>query len=217
MRIKLLALLVLPALFYCCNTQSKQKKEKDFDYGRVENGTYVNSYFNFTMKLPEGWVVQTKEQMEEMIARGKDIMTGNDSNLKAAVKASEVNTANLLAAFQYERGAAVDYNPNLAIVAENIKNFPGIKSGKEYLFQTRKIMEQSQLKYDHIDNIFEKEIIGKADFYKMNADIKYMGLNLKQVYYSTIVDGFSLIVIISYANDEQKQMLQNSIRTMEFK
>lgn len=196
-----------------CKTQGKPI---DFDYGHVENSKYVNSYFDFEITIPTDWIVQTKEQMDNMAKTGAELVVGDDSKLKAVVKASEINSANLLAVYQYERGSAVEYNPSFVLVAENIINAPGIKIGSDYLFQSRRLLEQSQFKYDYIDKEFTKEIINGTEFYKMNAEINYMGLNIKQIYYSTIVDRFSFNVIISFINDQQKLDLLKSINSMKF-
>jgi hypothetical protein len=210
-------LLGITFLIIVLNSTYSQDTPKDFDYGRIENSKYVNSFFDFEITLPKDWIIQTKEQMDDMTKRGKAMVAGDDSNMKAILKASEINIANLLSVFQFERGSAVEYNPSFSIVVENIKNLPGIKTGNEYLFQAKKLMEQSQLKYDYIDNEFSKETVNGTDFYKMNAEIKYMGLDIKQIYYVTIKKGFSFVVITTFINDQQKQDLLKSINSMQFK
>ncbi len=141
---------------------------------------------------------------------------GDNKNLKAALDASEVNVANLLVVSQYEYGAAVSYNPNFALVAENTARMPGIKSGSDYLFHARKLLEQSQVEYDYIDDEFEKVLINGQEFYVMNCSIDYMGHSIKQHYYSTIINGFCLSTIISYTLDDQKHDLEKIIDSMKF-
>ncbi len=214
LKFKLLGILLLTIFMNSCNGQDKPM---NFDYGRVENNKYVNTFFEFEITLPTDWIVQTKEQMDDMTRKGKALVAGDDSKMEAVLKASEINSANLLSVFQFERGSAVEYNPSFSIVVENIKNLPGIKTGNEYLFQAKKLMEQSQLKYDYIDKEFSKEVINGTDFYKMNAEIKYMGLDIKQIYYVTIQKGFAFVAITSFINDQQKQDLLKSINSMKFK
>jgi hypothetical protein len=113
--------------------------------------------FECEITLPKDWIIQTKEQLENLAKTGKALIAGDDANMNAVVKASEVNVANLLAVYQFERGSAVEYNPSIMLVAENVKNFPGIKNGSDYLFQARKMLGQSQIKYDHLDEQFGKE------------------------------------------------------------
>jgi hypothetical protein len=196
-----------------CAADSEQD---NFDYGRVEDGIYFNNYFNFTIDLPAGWVVQSQEQTQKIADMGKNLVAGDDEKLKAAIEATEVNTANLLAVFQYELGAAVQYNPNFMIVAENIKNSPGVKNGSDYLFHSKKLLSQGQFKYDYLSENFENEKISGKEFYKMDAQLNYMGLEIKQVFYSTVLKGFSFNIIVSYVSDEQKEVLTEAINTMSF-
>jgi hypothetical protein len=193
-----------------------QDSLNNFDYGKVENYKYSNSFFNYEITLPVDWIVQTKEQTEELAKTGKELLAGDDAKMKAVIKASEVNSAFLLTAFQYETGAPVDYNASISILSENIKNYPGIKNGSDYLFQAKRLMEQSQFKYDHLDKEFDKKVINGVVFYTMNARIKYMGQNIKQVYYSTILNGFSLNIIISFVDKKQKKELFKSIDSITF-
>ena len=212
MKINLILLLLITLV---CSCQSNEKPE-GFDYGTVENNLYTNSFFNFKATLPDGWIVQSKKQTEDLVEIGKDMVAGEDENLKAVINASEINSAYLLTVFQYEVGAAVDYNPSLMLIAENLKIAPGIKNGSDYLFQTRKLFEQSQIKYNHIDDTFEKVKIGNRDFYRMNLDINHTGMNIKQSYYSTVINGFSFNAIISYVTDNQKQELEKTLSTFNF-
>jgi hypothetical protein len=193
-----------------CKTQNKQK---DFDYGRLENNKYVNEYFDFEMMVPINWVVQSKEQ--NTLETGKNLVAGEDANMKAVFKASEINTANLLSVYQYPKSAAVEYNPSILILAESLKDSPDIRKGSEYLFHARQMMIQSQFKYDYLDEEFEKEIISGIDFYKMNSEVKYMGLIVKQVYYTAVLKGFSLSIIISFVNENQNEEILNSIKSIK--
>lgn len=214
MKFSLLGIVFLTIVLNSCNNENIPA---NFDYGRIENNTYINSFFDFEMTLPDGWVVQTKEQMENMANTGKTLVAGDNSKMKAILKASEINTANLLSVFQFEQGAAVMYNPSITLIAENLKNFPGIKNGNDYLFHAKKLIEQSQFKYDYVDDKFSKEMIDGVEFYKMHTEVEYMGIDIKQIYYSTILKGFSFNAIISYNDDQQKQELLNLLNSMNFK
>ena len=192
-------------------------KPNDFDYGKVENGIYSNSFFNCELTLPENWVVQSNEQIQGMMQTGEDLFVGDDENMRRAIKASEINSAVLVVAFEYELGSAVEYNPNIVITVENLRNAPGVKSGKDYLFHSQKLLSQSNMRYDHIDEDFEEEKIGGAIFYKMGASIGIGDIEVYQTYYSTILNGFSFSIIISHAFEEQREELLNSVSSLKFK
>ncbi len=215
MKIPITSALIL--LIIILSNSIANSQSDNFDYGRVENGVYQNAYFGFTIQLPVDWVVQSREQTENLASTGKKLVAGDDENLKAVMKASEVNIANLLAVFQYELGSPVEYNPNVMIVAENIKNVPGIKKGSDYLFQARRLLQQGQFKYDYLSETFDNEKINGTEFYKMDAHLNYAGLEIKQMYYSTVLKGFSFNVIVSYVSDEQKKILLESLNSISVK
>jgi hypothetical protein len=197
-------------------TTYTQAQTANFDYGKVENNKYINAYFNFEMPVPSNWFIQSKEATKNMMETGKKMVAGDDENLQAVFDASEINSAFLLTVFKYEQGAAVEFNPSISIIAENLKNYSGIKSGADYLFHTSRILAQSQVKYEHIDKEFVKEVINGTDFYTMHAEMNFMGQNIKQIYYSAIIKGFSFDVIISYADEDQKNELLSLINAMKF-
>lgn len=213
MKTKWLYLFILTMLVAGSNAQDGSQ---NFDYGKVENGKYHNAFLDFEITLPPDWVVQSREEINYLMEKGLDLVAGDDKKLKSAYKAAEINVANLLAAYQYELGSPVDYNPGIMLIAENVQHAPGVKKGSDYLFQARKLLNQSQFQYDHLDTAFEKETISGTDFYKMNAVLKYSGLDIKQIYFSTVLKRFSLNVIISFTTDEQKEVLLNSIHSMIF-
>jgi len=192
------------------------KMPKSFDYGNVENNVYSNSYFGFTVDVPEQWIVQSKEQNEQLMNLGKEMIAGDDKSMKAVLNASEVNVANLLTVFKYELGSPVDYNPSYMLIGENVMKAPGVKTGSDYFFNARRIMQQSQTPYKHIDEEYTLKNLGGKDFYVMNTEIEYMGVSIYQAYYSRIDNGFALIMIISYTTDDEKDELENVIGSLSF-
>ena len=216
MKMNILTVLFLGVLLTSCGmTRGQGGSSDDFDYGHIEDGKYVNSFFKFEITLPDGWVVQSQEQMDNLTEKGTELAFGENKFKKAVVKASLINTANLLQAFQYELGAPVDFNPNISIVAENISNTPGIKTGGDYLFHLRKMLKESLLDVEHVDENFEKETIGgRTDFYKMKVTINYLQ-KANQIVYATISNGFSLCIVIT-SNDEVQQQMLKTINTIKF-
>lgn len=108
MKTKLFLILLLTIHFLGCTTQ---KEPNDFDYGKIEGNKYINSYFDFEITIPTKWIVQSSEQYDKLAEIGKDLMAGDDTKMKTIIEASQVNTANLLAVYQYEQSATVEYNP----------------------------------------------------------------------------------------------------------
>jgi hypothetical protein len=215
MKKKIYFLALLSAMFFINCTENNIPE--NFDYGKIENNVYSNSFFNCEIKIPDGWAIQSNEQMQSLTEVGQNLIAGDNDNMKAAIKASEINVANLLAVIKYELGAPTTaYNPGIAIVAENLKNFPGIKTGSDYLLNIRKLLYQSQLVYESMDENFAQETIGGVDFYVMNAVVNFSGNYIYQRHYATIINNFAFIIGLSYADNEQETELMTVLNSLKF-
>jgi len=209
---KIIYLFILTVLLSC--SDQKKKLPENFDFGKTENGFYKNDYFDMEVLFNPNWIVQDKQELNNLIERGSDLITGDNKNLKSIIKASQVNTAYLLAVFKHEVGAAVEFNPSFMIVAENTRGFPGIKNGKDYLFHAKKALQQTQMAYSFEKEIVERKI-GSSLFHVMEAKLDYMGKIIIQEYISTVDKKFSLSFIISYTTDEEKNELYEVINKVK--
>ena len=118
--------------------------------------------------------------------------------------------------FKYELGTAVAFNPSLMVIAENVNSFPGIKTGKDYLFHSKNLLKQSPMDYTFDKEIFERTI-GESKFHVMEAKLNLMETIITQEYMSTISKGFSLAIVISYTTEDEKSELILIIDKMKVK
>ena len=58
-------------------TGYSQTRPNNFDYGHVKDNKYVNSFFNCELTIPTDWIVQSKEQIETISKKGKELITGD--------------------------------------------------------------------------------------------------------------------------------------------
>jgi hypothetical protein len=209
---KIIYLFIITVLL-SCSDQNKNLPD-NFDFGKTENGSYKNDYFNMEVLFNPNWIVQDKQYMNNIMERGSDLVTGDNKNLKSLFKASQVNTAYLLAVFKHEVGAAVEFNPNFMLLAENTKNLPGIKNGKDYLFHAEKLMKQTQMSYSFEREVFEKKI-GNSLFYVLETRLDHIGEIISQEYISTVKNGFTLSFIITYSTEEEKNELYEVINNVK--
>ncbi len=72
------------------------------------------------------------------------------------------------------------------------------------------------MQYSGVDDQFKEVSLGNKKFYSMNATISTSGIALTQTYYSTVVQGFALSIIISYMDEEQHQELLKALSTLSF-
>ena len=189
---------------------------KNFDYGKTENGVYTNNYFDFEIPVPPNWVVQNKEQVQQLQKTGEELVSGSNKELGAKIKAADIRTAILLTVFKNKTDAVTEkFNSSFIILSENLGGMP-IKKGSEYLAHAKEIMQQSNMSYQFAPN-YASEKIGNREFDRMDVSLGGQTPNVQQSYYSVIDKDFALSIIISYEDDEQKAELKNIINKIKFR
>jgi len=213
-KISLLGLLFITILTISCNLKPESSV---FDFGHVENNKYLNSFFGLEIDIPNNWDIKSKEETEFIAKMGKEMYTGDNKDLKETLDAVDIEDANLLTVYMYKADTVVSFNPNFILVADNLKNYPDIKNGSDYLSFSRKLLEQSESPYDYMDEKFTKVKINDTDFYYMNLSKSIYENEIKQVYYATVINGFCVAATISYLDNDQKGKLEKMINSMIFK
>lgn len=190
-------------------------KPANFDYGKVADNVYSNSYFNCTMKIPKGWVVRDEETTAQLHESVKKKFDETNQELKQALDASEINSANLLGISKFDLEAPSASNPNMMIIAENISSNTGVKTGRDYLIAGKKLMQQTQINYEFLGEPKEEFINGKS-FYVMNV-IQHTGTaDVRQRYYVTISNGFAFAIIEAYQNEKEDAFMHDYIYSLKF-
>jgi hypothetical protein len=193
-----------------------KQQPKNFDYGKIENGVYANSYFDFEIPVPPNWSVQNKEQVQQLQKTGEELVSESDKELGAKIKAADIRTAILLTVFRNKTDAVTDkFNSSFIILSENLGGMP-IKNGRDYLAHAKEIMQQSNMSYQFAPN-YANVKVGNRDFDRMDVTLGGQTPNVQQSYYSVIDGGFALSIIISYGDDEQKTELKNIINKIKFR
>jgi len=194
----------------------EKKASDEIDFGSVENSTYRNNYFGMSMKIPAGWSVQDQDTQKRLMDAGAKVASGDDKNLQAVMKASELQTVNLLAVFKHPVGTPVPFNPCIMCVAERIRHMPGIKSGKDYHFHTKKFFQSGQMEVSFPKEIYTKQI-GGVDFDIMTLQMSIAGQIVKQKQCATVMKGYALLFVVAFTNDEEEAELAKILESVALK
>jgi hypothetical protein len=110
-------------------------------------------------------------------------------------------------------GTPVAYNPSFLVITENVAKAPGIKTGSDYLFHSKKLLENSAMK--PVINEIKNETIGNNSWGLMEVKIKAAtGLEIQQEYRSLISQRFAFNVVISYTTEEEHNALLEVLKSM---
>lgn len=207
---KIVFVLVI-TMFLDCKTE--QQLPKNFDYGSIENAVYSNNYFKMRVPFDDSWFAKSQEDMEDTAKAGRALIKSN--SYKDVLEASKINNAYLFTLNQYGPDELIAYNPSLSIVAENTAMYPEVTRGRAYLEEVQNVLNQMTINYE-FDMVDEEFMMGKHRFYAMDIYVDYLGLDIKQRYYTTISKGFSLSIILSYTTGEQLAKLESMFHSIVF-
>jgi len=186
------------------------------DAGRFEGRVYHNDYLGFQITIPAEWSIQDREITDEKMRIGKKIAAGGDEAVQASLEASETRTVNLVTAFQHLQGAPVNYNSSISCVAEGVAHLPGIKTGGDYLFHAKRVLQGGLVPCAFPREVYTETVAG-VEFHVLTAEMALEQTKIiKQDYYATLRKGYTLLLILSYSTDEQKQALRDILTTVRF-
>jgi hypothetical protein len=188
----------------------------EIDFGGFNNTVYTNNYFGLTVTVPADWSIQNQDAQRRLMKTGSAILSGDDKNMSAVIKASELRVVNMFAVFQYQPGSPVTFNPSILSMAEDVRALPGIKRGQDYLFHAKQFMQSGQMNIIFPKDFYPQKVGGR-DFDVMESEMALRGMVVKQRYYSAIMKGYALGFIISFTTDDQEASLQKVLDTVTFK
>ena len=191
-----------------------KKASNEIDFGTFNNSVYTNKYFGMSVTVPADWNIQDQSALRRLMKKGEALLSGDDKNMKATIKASELRVVNLFAAFEHAPGSPVTFNPSIMSLAESVQDMTGIKRGSDYHFHARQFLESGQIKINFPHDIYTKSV-GGVDFDVMDTEMPVRGLVIKQKYYATIVKGYALVFILSAVDDAQVAELQKILDTVK--
>ena len=183
------------------------KPDNGPDSGQVVDGVYVNEYFGLTLPIPDDWFVASKDSEEHVREVGERALVGDDAVLRAAVEASQQTTFQLLTLSESEIGAAVEFNPNLVLMAERVSHVPGIKSGADLLFHTTKVLLASQLDYEVTKSPYSTQL-GDRKWDRADFIFSVAQMTIRQGFISTKHHDFVVTMILSATTSEQMAALE---------
>jgi hypothetical protein len=186
------------------------------DAGKVEGSVYRNEYLGFTLRIPSDWSVQDRKAQEEQRRTGEKMLSGDNKSMQAMFESGASRTVDLIMLFKYPPGSPVSFNPNIAGVAENVAHAPGIRTGGDYLFHYRRVLQASQAKFSFTRDVYT-ETIGGAEFHVLTTETSPLPATVvKQEHYATVRKGYVVVLVLSFTTDEERKALRDVLDTGVF-
>ncbi len=183
--------------------------------GSLDTGIYSSDYFGFLLILPDDWHPLDQGGMSAVTQAGGSAIAGKNKKTQASIQAAKNGSYNLVMAYQHPVGTRVPFNPAIGAVAQKVDKLPGVQSGRDYLLYIKRFMAQSRLRMSFSPKI-ERVNIDGVDFDHLYAEANMGQTVVSQEYYASVQKGYVLSFILSYVDDDQYDVLQESIGSIMF-
>lgn len=201
-------------LLLCFVTPVSNAQVATPDDGGVLKGVYTNRFFGFSVSYPRDWVVHGEATNIRLKEIGKERAASTGAMSAATSEVLLRNTYQLLTAFQYPLGAAVEVNSGFMLVAERVSHAPGIVTGRDYLLYVRPMMIKGGA-VPLTDEPAELTLAGRK-FFRQDSRLEINGVSVAQSIIITIEKGFALAFIMSGKDQPSIDAMVETVQTLRF-
>lgn len=179
---------------------------EQIDEGRVKDRTYESKEIGWTIKIPKGWTITSKDKVDNNDEKGKNAIEKSTG--------SEIDITDLKHLISFQKN---QFNLFLSTSEPFKEEFPGEyqKKNKELNEIIFKTYTDQGIKADTSSG---KEIIQGLEFSTFYTTIYSSEgkVILNQILYSRLINGFDFGVNINYNNEEDKKIMINAWKNSTF-
>lgn len=180
---------------------------QSFDYGTVENNTYVNKFFGVRFSVPENWEVQPRTFGDAVVETGGNAVKGKSTAMQKAIDESQETTKVLIS---LKKGLGSGGMGTLIFTAESFgRNAVFITSGTDYLRASLNGFKQSVLPPDY-EVVYEikQDKLGENTLPYFEAKRGAM----KQRFYGLMRNGHGLLLMMMYTEESDLETMREILR-----
>ncbi|WP_028975284.1 hypothetical protein [Spirochaeta cellobiosiphila] len=219
MKIKYYFSLFLCLWFISCSTTTnaeQNKVSKRPSPGTLKGTLYTNEDLGISFLFPEDWNLQGEEELNHIKEVGADTLSGDDQNMKEAIKSTAASTTIFsLASFKYPLGTPQKLNPSVMLMAEDNSMYPGIKNSDDYILNVKSLLAQSAMDVSVED--IDPVIFSDVTFKGIKTIIQLGQVDVYQQYYVTMIDRNVVAMIMTYFDDDTYQETFGILSGIEIK
>lgn len=199
----LIVLIILCSAIFSCQQLDPNSQ---VDEGKLRGVVYESQEIGWSIKIPDGWEVTSKDKSEKMTDKGRDLIEESTGTL---IEAKELKH---LISFQKDQ-----FNIFQSTSEPFKEEFPG-----EYMQSNKAVTELIYRTFTDqgikTDTASGKEKIQGLDFITFYITVFDPNgkILLHQVMYSRLMNGYDFGVNINYNNDADKTTMMNAWKNSKF-
>jgi hypothetical protein len=203
MKLSLTLLSLLSVVFISCGSGNANKQ---IDEGKVKGEVYESKDLGWTIEIPKGWKVVSKDKIDANDAKGKEAIEG------VTGEALDTKSLKHLIAFQKDQ-----FNIFTSTSQPFKEEHPG-EYDEASAALNGLIYETFASKGIKTDTSSGKESIQGLDFHTFKSTVYGPDgkVLLYQILYSRLLNGYDFGVNLNYNNDEDKEVMMSAWKASVF-
>jgi len=175
--------------------------------GTIEGDTYTNQYFGFSLTIPEGWYIASREELALLLAAAADILSGDTEG-----ETIDLESQQIIPLFFFNQTGT---NAKMVCLAQNIAEYASlIKDARSFMnIQIQGIKAQGMdMTFDDVEVI---DIDGQ-EIASVSGVQTFAGIEIRQTMYAFMKDGFAVVFTLSSFTDEEARLLADMMSSLSF-
>jgi hypothetical protein len=172
------------------------------DNARLDGDTYTNAFFQFTMKVPDGWTIAKGGTLSQAGKTGGDQSSGDDGKPAISSLGKDGRSYHLLAATERPVGSPGKFTSSFAVLAERLSPLSSTKVGSDYLAHVEH-QPTSAGRTRTVAVAPYKTNFGSREFYRMDIIASVNGRSFYHAYLTVIEKRYALTILITSETKEE--------------
>jgi|GEM_PF-672726 len=181
-------------------------------YGTVEGNTYVNKHFGFSLPIPEGWYIASREEFAQMLSVFAGYL-GSGEGETVDLEAEQIIP--LLFASVYPLDYSDGTNPYISIMARNISKYAFVKDARIFLNLQAQVLKSQDMGFSFGD--VEAVSIGGQELARIKGVQDFLGVSINQDIYAFLKDEFVVLFTLSSFNGDEARLLEDVMKGVTFR
>ena len=181
--------------------------------GTIEGDTYTNQYFGFSLTIPEGWYIASREELALLLAAAADILSGDTEGETIDLESQQIIPLFFTASVDPFNQTGT--NAYMVCLAQNIAEYASlIKDARSLMnIQVQGIKAQGMdMTFDDVEVI---DIDGQEVARVSGVQI-FAGMEIRQTMYAFMKDGFAVVFTLLSFTDEEARLLADMMNSLSF-
>lgn len=180
----------------------------------VDQVTFTNEMFGFSIKKPVGWIAQNTADLLALQQKGSSLMAGDNKTMKASLDKALETSLPLFSFLSHPLGIKGQAIISVVSAAENIKSVPSTVTACDYLEHVKTLMTKAAVKVSMSDKCQTLDT-GNARLSYFEAKTEVNGVTIQQRFHACRKKDYMVNVVQSFLNESGREQTTEIVKTLK--